>query len=83
MARDGKLVNVDVGTLSCEECPMSYITPRSRWLVQILLEDKLHSDAAGACLFGPDTTLWPQWWATAVAIVQAQSLIVDSVCGTR
>lgn len=83
MARDGKLVNVDVGTLSCEECPVSYITPRSRWLVQVLLENKLHRDSAGACLFGEDTQDWPQWWATAVAIVQAQSLIVDSVCGTR
>ena len=83
MARDGKLVNVDVGSLSCEECPVSYITPRSRWLVQVLLENKMHSAAAGSCLFGPDTTAWPQWWATAVAIVQSQSLIVDSVCGTR
>jgi hypothetical protein len=75
---DGKLVNTDVGDVSCDECPVSYITPRSRWLVLVLLENKMHADAAGACLFGADTMEWPQWWSKAVALVQAQSVIVES-----
>ena len=83
VVRDGKLVNEDVGDVFCEECPGSYITPRSRLLVLLLLENKMHTDAAGACLFGANTLEWPQWWSKAVALVQSQSLIVDSAREAR
>jgi hypothetical protein len=77
---DGKIVNTDVGDVSCDECPVSYIRPRSRWLVLVLLENKMHTDAAGACLFGANTMDWPEWWSKAVALVEAQSLIVERAC---
>ena len=71
-------MQVDIADVSCEECPVSFITPNSRLLVRLLLENTSHRDAAGACLFGSNTAEWPQWWAKAVAIVQSQALSVES-----
>lgn len=77
MEQDNKTLQVDIAEVACEECPVSFITPTSRLLVHILIENKMHLDAAGACLFGANTMEWPQWWAKAVAIVQAQSVSVE------
>jgi len=47
--------------ISVAECPVSLITPRSMWLVQLLGSQSRVKEATGAALFGPHSGRWPAW----------------------
>jgi len=52
-----------------DECPVSAITAHSRFLIQQDTMNRHHKEAAGACLFGTNTSDWPALWADAVALI--------------
>ena len=56
--------------ISSAECPVSLITPRSMWLVQLLCSQSRVKEATGAALFGPHSGRWPAWWFDAVDVFQ-------------
>ena len=56
--------------ISSAECPVSLITPRSMWLVQLLGSQSRVKEATGAALFGPHSGCWPAWWFDAVDVFQ-------------
>jgi hypothetical protein len=56
--------------ISAAECPVSLITPRSMWLVQLLCSQSWVREAIGAALFGSRSGRWPAWWFDAVDIFQ-------------
>ena len=56
------------------ECPTSYITPESVWILEMADTHGLAHRDAGGTLFGPDTRRWPAWWLDAlVAIAGAKN----------
>lgn len=59
-----------IDNISSNECPVSAITPDSRWLVEILSKNLRVHRAAGAPMYGTDSGLWPAWWFDAVEIAQ-------------
>ena len=48
------------------ECPTSFITPDSTWILELASANGVATRDAGATLFGPDTRKWPAWWMDAV-----------------
>lgn len=57
------------------ECPTSYITPQSIWMLELTTaNDVIQRSAGGAMMFGPDAAKWPAWWVDAlVAIGSAEA----------
>lgn len=51
------------------ECPTSYITPESAWLLELTDANGVVHRDAGATLFGPDSSMWPAWWVDALITV--------------
>ncbi len=64
----------DVPGVEIPECPVSYIGPEARRIVEIFMRGKLIHGACGASLFGPDQSRWPVWAADAAAIVEQESI---------
>jgi hypothetical protein len=50
------------------ECPVSYITPDSDQLVQVLG----HASTTGVALFGPALVHWPPKAADALAVIECE-----------
>ena len=57
-----------IKAFALSECPTSYITPESVWILEQMSMNALTSDA-GVTLFGPDLGQHPAWWADARAAV--------------
>ena len=51
------------------ECPTSYITPESLWMLDLTDTCALAFRDTGATLFGPDLRNHPAWWVDALAAV--------------
>lgn len=52
------------------ECPVSYISADSMWILDQLDDNAIARQATGATLFGPDTRRYPAWWLDAIAVVE-------------
>ena len=50
---------------------MSYITPKSRFLLELVQGSRASYSATGAALFGPDTRKWPAWFHDAILAVES------------
>ncbi len=61
--------------IQIDECPVSYITPASRELVNIEGRMRRVHDAGGAVFLGPDSSMWPAWWADGVALIEVQRVL--------
>ncbi len=55
---------------ACDECPVSYITPESIFLTELLGRNKRARECTGAAMFGQDSGKWPAWWADAVDVYE-------------
>ena len=56
------------------ECPTSYITPESVWILELVNTHTVATRDTGATLFGPDSGKWPAWWTDAlVAVASARA----------
>ena len=53
------------------ECPVSYITPTSMWLLELVEGNAVAKTELGSSLFGPDTRRYPAWWMDAVAVISS------------
>lgn len=53
------------------ECPTSYITPQSIWMLELTTANEViqRSGGGGATMFGPDASKWPAWWVDAVVAI--------------
>lgn len=51
------------------ECPTSYITPESAWILELVNSNTVATRDTGAALFGPDSGKWPAWWVDALIAV--------------
>lgn len=58
-----------IGKQRFAECPTSYITPESVWILEQVDSMALVFRDAGATLFGPDLGKHPAWWVDALATV--------------
>jgi hypothetical protein len=67
-----------VDDISSNECPVSQITPESRWLVQLLSKNTRINRGTSAPMYGMDSGLWPAWWYDAVDIAQYVSDLEES-----
>ena len=61
--------NFTVPDTEIPECPVSFVTPRSRELVQIFNRAQ-YSQGAGASMFGPDLSKWPIWAVDAQVVLE-------------
>lgn len=62
-----------VDSIRLNECPVGYITPFSRWLIDIMRRSEFVStEHSQSMMFGPDQSKWPAWWVDALAIYRAQ-----------
>jgi hypothetical protein len=56
------------------ECPTSYITPESVWILELVNTQSVATRDTGATLFGPESGKWPAWWTDAlVAVASARA----------
>ena len=55
------------------ECPTSYITGESIWLLGLLGADGVIHREAGATMFGAESRKWPAWWMDAVMAIASVS----------
>lgn len=67
-----------VDGVTCHECPVSAITPRSGELVGLYMRSKRLHDASGACLFGPDQSAWPAWAVDAFDTLEVEQIRLDA-----
>ena len=51
------------------ECPTSYITDQSRWLLEQIGPERSMKEEYGASMFGAESGKWPGWWFDAVAVI--------------
>jgi len=68
---------VSLDDVWCDECPVSFITPRSRALIEMFVKASLAHQATGAALFGPDLSEWPVWAYDAAIVVQEEQNRVE------
>ncbi len=61
-----------VPQVSCDECPVSFITDESKALVEIESMNAHAQKATGATLYGPDSGQWPAVWHDIVTVIQMQ-----------
>lgn len=67
-----KGMSFGVTETGCTECPVSYITPASRHLIQIECQNQIMKES-GASMYGPDLSKWPSRIADAfcrIAVVR-------------
>ncbi|HXS93185.1 MAG TPA: hypothetical protein VN736_01200 [Candidatus Limnocylindrales bacterium] len=48
-----------VSPCECTDCPVSFITPASRHLIQVEVQNQVLKESTGASLYGPDLSKWP------------------------
>jgi len=51
------------------ECPTSYITAETSWLLELISANEVAHGATGATMWGPDTRKYPAWWLDALAAI--------------
>lgn len=68
--KDGGAREKVIEGTALSECPVSFITPESIALVDLVRSSKLAHNVAGAPLFGTDSSKWPAWWIDAVSICE-------------
>jgi hypothetical protein len=56
------------------ECPVSFITPRSRELVEVFMRAKRLTESSGASMFGPDLSAWPAWAVDSFDVLERESI---------
>jgi hypothetical protein len=61
--------------LEIQECPRSYITPRSTELVNIFGSAQHATKASGAALYGPDLAKWPAWAVDACVVLEIERIL--------
>jgi hypothetical protein len=64
----GQKTKIVDGYLS-RECPTSYITPESAWILDLADTNVLAVRDTGATLFGPDLRKYPAWWMDALTAI--------------
>jgi len=77
---DGRTVKKQkaVRGFAINECPTSYITPNSLWLLDLTMSAGTALREAGASLFGPDARKWPAWFLDALAAIAAARNAYDA-----
>jgi hypothetical protein len=61
-----------------DECPVSYITPESRELVQIYLRSTQMKKSQGASLYGPDLNRWPARTVDAFTCLESERIRTEN-----
>lgn len=61
-----------------DECPVSFITPESRELVQVFLRARQMRELAGASLYGPDLREWPARVVDAFTLLESERLKTEN-----
>lgn len=67
-ATAGKTAQVALRGYEINECPVSFITGQSQWVLDLIQENGVANEMA-ATLFGPDSRKHPAWWIDAIAVV--------------
>lgn len=68
-----------INDCSIDECPVSFITPESRFIVDMESSNRHAKEATGAALFGPDSGRWPAIWYDSVVELEIQRVIESNV----
>jgi len=78
--QDGRTVKKQkaVSGFAINECPTSYITPQSLWLLDLAMSAGTALRESGASLFGPDARKWPAWFLDALAAIAAARNAYDA-----
>ena len=58
--------------VSCNECPVSYITAESLALIQLDNRQRTAKEATGAMMYGPDLSRWPSRIVEACNVIEAE-----------
>jgi hypothetical protein len=59
--------------VAVDDCPRSYVTDESKFLVEMEAENRHIHEATGASLFGPVASRWPAvWWDVVTALQMAR-----------
>ena len=61
------------------ECPVSYITPESMLLLEMVQGSRVSHEVTGARLFGSDTARWPAKYFDAVRVVHFAQMAEEKV----
>ena len=64
--------------VSVQECPVSYVTPRSIDMVQLLARSEHGREASGASLYGPDLSRWPAPIAEAMIALEVERVTAEN-----
>lgn len=67
----GGIGQVAVKSSRINECPVSYVTPESLALLEMVQGSRMAHKVTGACLFGSDTAKWPAVYFDAVRTIHA------------
>lgn len=65
----------DVPEITCDECPVSFITPESRRIVDLEMRARRIKEATGAAFPSLNQGEWPAWWADAVAHLELMRIL--------
>lgn len=68
VAVDGKRQQAIAG-YAISECPVSYITAQSMFILELIDTAQAANKEGGAALFGPDASKHPAWWVDALSAV--------------
>jgi hypothetical protein len=66
-----------------DECPASYITPRSKEIHSAVLTARQMAQSGGAAWYGPNLSEWPAWAVDAMMAIQGESVAVEIACAER
>lgn len=66
------------GDLTVHECPVSYITPKTKEILNQILQARHVYRASGASLFGADLSQWPPWAVEAMSCVENEHIAVEN-----
>ena len=67
-ATAGKTAQVALKGYEINECPVSFITGKSQWMLDLIQENGVANEM-GATLYGTDSRKHPAWWIDAIAVV--------------
>lgn len=72
------MVSFIVPNTEIDECPVSFITPRSQELVAIFGTAQHGQRASGSALYGPDLSKWPAVAVDALVCLELEKNAADN-----
>lgn len=67
-----------ISGVSIPECPVSYITPKSMDLVQLMARCQHAKEASGASLYGTNLSEWPAAMAEAMIALEIERVTAEN-----